>query len=175
MTLKLLWTELCDQGYPYGYAWVCRCCQQWESRTRRTMRMSWRLGEAVFVDYGRGRSGCADARRRFLWRRWGCRTTSMPSELDAAQCTTVLGTSRLAHRDVRDPGAGSAAAAAAAAAYRHIEVRTATVGFDYHVSFLGHWYSVPHQACGRPGAGSQRRAYGSGLPRPSAHCDACPK
>ncbi len=51
VTLKLLWTELCDQGYPYGYAWFCRCCQQWESRTRRTMRMSWRLGEAVFVDY----------------------------------------------------------------------------------------------------------------------------
>ena len=28
-------------------------------------------------------------------------------------------------------------------------VRTAKVGFDYHVSVFGHWYSVPHQYVGR--------------------------
>ena len=51
VTLKLLWQELRDQGYPHSYSWFCRRCQQRESRTRRTMRMRYKLGEAVFVDY----------------------------------------------------------------------------------------------------------------------------
>ena len=53
VTLKLLWQELRDQGYPHSYSWFCRRCQQWERRTCRTMRMRYKLGEAVFVDYTR--------------------------------------------------------------------------------------------------------------------------
>ncbi len=255
VTLKLLWTELCDQGYPYGYAWFCRCCQQWESRTRRTMRMSWRLGEAVFVDYAGATVGvCGRKAQIFVaalgvshyihaeasWTQkvddWLASCTRMfehfggaaqmvvPDNLKSAvtrhrrydpelnpnfgQWSDHYGTAIVPARPARPrdkaiaenavqqvtrwviaplrdrefgslsqlngeirrllvklnarpfserPGSRTEMFETRERAallplpllpYRHIEVRTATVGFDYHVSFLGHWYSVPHQHVG---------------------------
>ncbi len=255
VTLKLLWQELCERGYPHGYAWFCRCCQQWERRTRRTMRQRYRLGEAVFVDYAGATVGVSGRKAQIFvaalgvshyihaeasWTQkvddWLASCTRMfeyfggatqmvvPDNLKSAvtrhrrydpelnpnfrqwsdhYATAIVPARPARPRDkaiaenavqqvtrwiiapLRDrefeslselngeirrlletvngrpfsarPGSRTevfeqqeraALRALPLLPYRHIEVRTAKVGFDYHVSFDHHWYSVPHQHVG---------------------------
>ena len=256
VTLRLLWHELCDQGYAHSYSYFCRCCKQWEARTRRTMRMRYKLGEVVFVDYAGATVTVAGREAQIFvgalgvshhiyaeaswtqkvgdWIASGTRmfeyyggTTQMvvPDNLKSAvvgrdrydpvinpnyaQWSDHYGTAVVPARPakprdkaivenavqqvtrwiiavVRDRSfeslsqlngeirrllvelnarpfsdrAGSRAEVFESQEraalgplpllpYRHIETKTAKVGFDYHVQFDRHWYSVPHQHVGK--------------------------
>ena len=256
VTLKLLWQELRDQGYPHCYSWFCRRCQQWESRTRRTMRMRYKLGEAVFVDYA-GATVTVSGRKAQIfvgalgvshyvyaeasWTQkvgdWIASSTRMfeyfggapqmvvPDNLKSAvvrhdrydpvinpnyarwsdhydvavvparpgkprdkaiaenavqqvtrwiiavlrdrefeslsqlngeirRLLDELNARRFSDRcgsrkEVFETRERAALRALPLLPYHHIETKTAKVGFDYHVQFHRHWYSVPHQYVGR--------------------------
>ena len=51
VTLKLLWSELRDEGYPHAYSWFCRCYREWLKAGRRSMRQRHEPGDTVYVDF----------------------------------------------------------------------------------------------------------------------------
>lgn len=51
VTLKLLWIELCDEGYRHSYQYFCRCYKAWAKAGRRTMRQRHDPGDTVFADF----------------------------------------------------------------------------------------------------------------------------
>ncbi len=51
VTLKLLWQEHCEEGYPYGYAHFCRGYRKWKKQHKLTLRRSHAPGDEVYVDF----------------------------------------------------------------------------------------------------------------------------
>ena len=52
VTLELLWSEYCEQGYSCSYSQFCRDYKAWRERMRITMRQRHQPGDTVFVDFG---------------------------------------------------------------------------------------------------------------------------